>query len=80
MRAQGRSRMIPWLWPEQVGGEQSHFWRESAGEKQVWGRMRNSGLAVLSGRCLWASVVWRSEVRARLEGHTGVWSAEGAAK
>lgn len=23
--------MIPWLWPEQVGREQSRFWRESAG-------------------------------------------------
>lgn len=34
--AQGRSRMVPWLWPEQEGGKLGHFWRGTVGEEQVW--------------------------------------------
>lgn len=77
MGAQGRSRMVPWLWPEQEGGEQGHFWRGTLGEEQVWQRERHSGLAVLGSSCLRASVVGRSEVSVKLE---AVPSAGGAAE
>lgn len=35
---------------------------------------------MLSGRCLWASVAWKSEDRVGLEEHLGAWSTRRASE